>query len=463
MWSDGRLTNTWTAYFDNLEVQAVPTNIPPPPPPTMALQPSTAGLQMISTTTGGGNARYNVHPVSPGYSFVNSPETTYSVTIKKYPTYASHPNFQTHMFLIPAGSLPWGAGDTACDWNSTNLIFMQIANNADGSAYSRFMYKTNVSGGGWKDQIFGTNTLANLSSTTILGTWSLKIQYNTNVTWTAPDGSSTNFVFPADSAACFADATGLYAYIGMQPNGDGNVGQSSVIGEIKITGGVDGIGTPSPDITDTFATAPLDSATWAVTASDGNGVQVVTAETPYWLLWTLPDSGFGLQYADSITAPQSQWGDPQNLTAGIIQIGAVKRVKVPQALSSLSQLYFQLVKRVATQLQVLLPGETNAPGTATGKIGTPNPISWSLEGGIATVTVNAVDSTWHIVPNVTDAVSFSSSDTTALFSPATGSLANGTMQTTVAFSGEGSWTVTATDTTTNAITAGTSSPITISP
>jgi hypothetical protein len=468
MWSNGHLTNTWTTYFDNLEVQATPTNIPPPPPPTMALKPTTSGLQLMSTTDGGGNARYSIHPVSPGYSFVNSPTgTTYAVTIKKYPTYASYPNFQTHMFLIPAGSLPWGAGDTSCDWNSTNLIFIQIANNADGSAYSRFMYKTNVAGGGWKDQIFGTNTIANLGSASILGTWSLNIQNNTNVTWTAPDGSSTNFVFPADSAACFADAGGLYAYFGMQPNGAGNVGQSSVIAEIKIAGGVDGSGTPSPDIDDLFLalplTPPLDTNTWAKTASDPNGIQVLGAGTPYWLSWTLPDSGFGLQYSANISAPQMNWGDPLNLTASIIQLGSVKQVAVPESVSPEGQVYFQLVKRVASQLQVLFPGETNAPGTVHGKIGTPDPLSLG-GGGVTTVTVNACDSTWHIVPSVTDAISLTSTDPTpAVFVPATGNLANGTMTASVLFGAEGGWTVTATDTTTNAVSAGTSSAITVGP
>ena len=84
-------------WVDNVKLGGIAV---PVPPPTMALQPTTAGLEL--SALGGG--RYNIHPVSPGYSFVGSPETTYSVTIKKYPNYASYPNFQTHMFLIPAGS-----------------------------------------------------------------------------------------------------------------------------------------------------------------------------------------------------------------------------------------------------------------------------------------------------------------------------------------------------------------------
>jgi len=345
MWSGGHLTNTWTAYIDNLELQAIPSDIPPPPPPTMALQSTTSGLQLISTTKGGASARYSIHPATAGYSWMNSPiSTTYAVTIKQYPTYASYANFQTHMFLIPSSSLPYGPGDTSCDWNSTNLIFVQIADNGDGSAYSRWMYKTNVSNPNnrWDGQIFGSNTLATLGSSTILGTWKVTFNQNTNVTFTAPDGSSTNFVFPAESAAYFADPNGLYAYIGMQPNSAGNVGQSSVISEIKMTGAVDGNGNPSPDIDDTFATAPLDTAIWGTTASDPKGVQVVTEDTPFWLLWTVPDSNFTLQYADDITAPSGNWGDPYGLMANVIQIGSVKRVLVPKSLSLTNQLYFRL-------------------------------------------------------------------------------------------------------------------------
>ena len=462
MWSDGHLTNTWTAYFDNLEVQAIPTNVPPPPPPSMMLQRATPGLQLMSTTTGGANARYSIHPVSAGYSFVNAPHTTYAITIKEYPNSALYQNFQTHMFLVPSGSMPWGVGDTSVDWNATNLIFLQIGNNADGGGYANFMYKTNF-GGGWGGQVFGSNTLAGIGSSAILGTWTLSFQNTTNVTLTTPGGNSTNFVFPAESAAWFADPIGLYPYFGMQPNGAGNVGQASVIAEIKITGGVDGIGIPSPDIDDKFPAPPLDASTWGKTASDPNGVQVLGAETPFWLLWTVPDTGFSVAYNSSLLAPQSLWGDPQNLTGTAIQLGAYKRVAVPSTVASGNTLYCEMVKRVASKLQVLFPGESNAPGTLTGKVGTPDPVSLGA-GGLATVTVNAVDSSWNIVSGVTDNVSFTSSDPTpAVFSPASAALVNGTVQTTVMFGAEGGWTVTATDTTTNAVSAGTSSTITVNP
>src|SRR5206468_1987026 len=59
------------------------------------------------------------------------------------------------------------------------------------------------------------------------------------------------------------------------------------------------------------------------------------------------------------------------------------------------------------KLQLLAPGETNAPGTLTGKTGTPIA---QAAGTAFSVTVNAVDANWNIVTNVTDTVAITSSD-----------------------------------------------------
>ena len=85
--------------------------------------------------------------------------------------------------------------------------------------------------------------------------------------------------------------------------------------------------------------------------------------------------------------------------------------------------FFRLAKLTATQLQVLLPGETNAPGTVSGKTGTPTPQS---VGTPTTVTVNAVDANWNIV-SLSDTVQLSSSDTRIYFYTGSMSLVNGTV------------------------------------
>jgi hypothetical protein len=82
-----------------------------------------------------------------------------------------------------------------------------------------------------------------------------------------------------------------------------------------------------------------------------------------------------------------------------------------------------------TQLQLLVPGETGAPGSASGKTGTP---SAQIVGTGFGVTVNAADSYWNLVNTITDTVSLTSSDTSATL-PAAVALAAGTKNLTVLF------------------------------
>src|SRR5439155_798207 len=81
-----------------------------------------------------------------------------------------------------------------------------------------------------------------------------------------------------------------------------------------------------------------------------------------------------------------------------------------------------------TKLQILVPGENAAPGSATGKTGTPidqtagsatgktaaTPTAQNIGSAIANgVVVNAVDANWNKVTNATPDVAISSTDTSA--------------------------------------------------
>jgi anti-sigma factor ChrR (cupin superfamily) len=110
------------------------------------------------------------------------------------------------------------------------------------------------------------------------------------------------------------------------------------------------------------------------------------------------------------------------------------------------------------QLQVLAPGETAAPGTASGKTGAPTA---QTAAAAFTITVNAVDSVWNVV-SVSDTVGITSTDPNAGL-PANAALVGGTKTFSVTFKTAGSRTVTAADITNGAITANTSSAITANP
>src|SRR5438034_710141 len=111
----------------------------------------------------------------------------------------------------------------------------------------------------------------------------------------------------------------------------------------------------------------------------------------------------------------------------------------------------------ATKLQILLPGETAAPGTLAGKSGT---ALAQTAGTPFTVTVNAVDATWNLVNTVTDTVRITSSDVNAIL-PFDAALVAGTQAFSVTLKTGGTRTVTASDITDPAKTANTSSPITV--
>jgi hypothetical protein len=94
-----------------------------------------------------------------------------------------------------------------------------------------------------------------------------------------------------------------------------------------------------------------------------------------------------------------------------------------------------------TRLQVLLPGETAAPGTGTGKTGTPRA---QTEGVPFDVIVRATDDQWNTVTTVTDIVSLMASDASATL-PASVALVAGQKSFSVTFHAGGTFQIIAHD------------------
>jgi len=81
----------------------------------------------------------------------------------------------------------------------------------------------------------------------------------------------------------------------------------------------------------------------------------------------------------------------------------------------------------AAQLQVLLPGETAAPGTALGKTGSP---AAQVAGASFSVSINEVDTNWNIVSS-TDIVALTAGGDANAFLPSNIALSSGTVTETV--------------------------------
>src|SRR3989475_1297540 len=108
-----------------------------------------------------------------------------------------------------------------------------------------------------------------------------------------------------------------------------------------------------------------------------------------------------------------------------------------------------------TKLQLLVPGETAAPGATSGKTG---PASNEQGGTVFTVTVNAVDANWNLINAVTAAVGITSRAGGAGL-PVNAALSSGTRTFNVTLNTLGTQTLTASDITNTGKTANTSPSI----
>ncbi|HTL55256.1 MAG TPA: hypothetical protein VL361_06230 [Candidatus Limnocylindrales bacterium] len=435
----GAIPGTQTVWVDNIILN---TNLTKPlAPPTLTMvpaAPATPGLNISSI----GAAQYDRNSIATiaDQSWVGSSgPVTYSVTIASYPP-TNYPSYQTHIFLASSPG-----NETAPDWNEPNIIFLDIQNHADGTATATFRYKINEPGA--NTFLYSGGTLGSVTSTNgPLGTWSMTWNNDTNVTITSPAGTTFSTNLTSDIVGLFASP--IVAYFGCQPNTVNDIGQTVVLSNVKTTG------TPNP-INDSFKGSGVDTSTWVLRASQPNDVFIPRSDNAYVLTWTLPDSHFNLQMASSINGP---WTDP-GLT-NIAVIGRNKQVTIPKSvLPAGNSAFFRMIKPVATKLQVLMPGETAAPGTASGKTGTPT----AQQAGLPfDVTVNAVDDKWNLVNYVTDTVKITTTDASASL-PLDAALVNGTQKFSVMFGSAGTFTVTATDVTDASKTAGTGASTTATP
>jgi hypothetical protein len=466
----GYPTNDFTFWIGNLTVHYSGA---PPPPPTGSLSKTIPGLAQFADAAPTYN-RQSIRTDQTGAAnlswYGSATPVTYAWTIASYPT-AAYPNYITALTITPDPVDAQTYPDP--DWSASNVVWIAFQNNADGTTTAGIAWKTNQPAG--NGQLFSTpgqlipfNVETNgLTVPSAVGTWSVTFDQNTNITLTGPNGSSTNAVLPPEVAALYNGYVGVYLY--SSENGStANIGQYVTMSAYKVTNasGNNSYGAFTPVNEDLTSGGPLsspflvfNSQGYANNTNPPNQVFVTTNDI-YWFSWTLPDVGFSPVSTSSLNMPV--WND---IGGTPFQNGGMNFLKLTKAqLPSSETGFFALLQRTFTQLQILLPGQTNAPDTTLGYVGTPDPQSLSA---VTDVTVNAVDSTFHIISGVTDQIQLTSSDTSA-YLPDPVAMVNGTASFSegsgLLFGSEGTWTVTAMDTTSTTITNSvTSAPVTVGP
>jgi hypothetical protein len=307
--------------------------------------------------------------------------------------------------------------------------------------------------------IYGSGTLASIGTNTALGTWTVTFNNNTNVTMTVPGGASTNFNIPDSTGATTAlFANGVDLYFGVQAANTGGTSDHIVASDFSVSG------IPAA-FNDNFVAdaGTLNSGIWSVNASFTNTVLMIGPGNPYWVSWTAPALGFTLNATASLSNPVTNIDWSPVSTYSPIQNGSFfTQLISTNDLPGTNSAFFALVQRTFTQLLVLLPGETNAPGTATGIKGTPTPVDLQsgTQGG-APVTVMAVDSRFYPVGGITDSITLTSTDASGIVLNGANSapLVNGVASFDWYFETPGTQTVTATDTTDTSIQPATSASV----
>ena len=455
-YSNTYLTNTIILHIDNLLVQLGAVSNPPP---VMSIKSVTPGLNFVQGSISGQFDRQNIITANGASSTANyswagatagSP-VTYSFTISKY----AAPDLNYHIYFYQTAN---AGSASAPDYNQPDVLIFQVSplTNNPAIAVASLTWKTNSPNSGT------TGTAITVTNSIMLGAWQLQFTSATAGTIFAPGGNS--YPFSIDPSLAVAIANPITVNFGINPAIDTNtiLGETVVVSQIGIAG-VDPLSTNYSTMDNFLADSTLDPATWTVNALFPGSILFVTTNDVYSVNWTLPAIGFSLEVNSSLNGP-NPWVVPSSLSSVLLFPGMntlVDKSSLPPGNSA----FFRLAKLTATQLQVLLPGETNAPGTLSGKIGTPTPQSVSTP---TTVTVNAVDANWNIV-SLSDTVQLSTSDGNA-FIPGSMSLVNGT----ATFSGVNgllfqtqsppTMTVTATDEATGTIILpGISSPVVVGP
>jgi len=425
------LTNPVIMHIDNLAVHLGAVSNPPP---TMSITTVQPGLNFVEGSISGQYDRQNIRTVNTGtlnYSWVGAATggnpVTYSFNISKWMA----PDLNYHIYFNSSANAD---GASAPDYNATNAMIFQVSTLSNGQAVAQIQWKTNQPSAG------ATNIAILFTNTALLGNWQLQFTGNTTGTITPPGSAAVPFTLDSTLASSLANP--VYVTFGINPSINSNyiVGESVVVSQIGISG-VSSMSSSGPVTSDNFlADSALNTNIWEVNALFAASILLVPTNIAYSVDWTIPAGGFVLEENSSLTSP-STWSVVHQptvvLTPGI-------RTLVPQtSLPAGSDAFFRLHKLVATKMQVLLQGESNAPNTVSGKTGTPTPVSVGA-GGQEVVTINAVDANWNIVPVNGDSISLTSTDTGAIL-PSSAPFVSGTVQETLLFQDTGSWTISATD------------------
>ena len=454
MWSNGGHTNTLTFNIDNYMITK-PTVEVAIPPPTLGI--TTAGTPGVRVTmdNDASTAQWQrdafVTPANSGpyhWTGQGAYPVTYSFTISDFPPPTLRPGLEAHMYLVNGDTGASQATGGSPDWGAPDVFIVRLENMGADADFPNGGYRAQIQ---WKTNYpnaNSTNVPVNVTTaTSIMGTWNLTFTDSTHGTLSGPGIAGESFTLPEDAVVNnFSPSTSFIQYGVFKADGanDGHNNQAyGTYKSVKFTG-------VAAAFEDDFSGSTLTNKyVWRKTSS--SAVQHIPPGTAWMVNWTLPAKDFNFEVAPAINGSWTLAPVFNTYQNGPKNYGMVAASSLPAGNMGL----FRMVKRPYEKLLVLLPGETVAPYTATGRTGTPDQQS---VGGIFEVTVMAVDAKWNSINSVTNLVTLTSTDPNVAL-PGDASFVNGIAKFIVGFNTPGTWTFTASDATEPTKQPNTSTPL----
>ena len=281
--------------------------------------------------------------------WINQTPATYSITLTNFPSPASAPGFDAHLYLCNGDSIT--AFNNAYNYNQTysgapynmvDYLGLHVQNGASGGVVAQVDWKTNAP---------NMNAFSNISFTfpsmaSANGTWSLNFTDNTHGNVVAADGSVNSFTLPdffndPNYSANFTPATSM-VQLGVFKNGNtNNNNQTATFTSVLVTNNVSGA-----LLADNFGGPGLKASySWQI----GQYYQFAAvraiwqpAGTAYWIQWNTTASGWGVQSTSNLLGTWGGAGVTYTYadSTGTNTLGAIPAASLPAGNAG----FFQLVK-----------------------------------------------------------------------------------------------------------------------
>ena len=349
-------TNTTTFHVDNLEFWS-PVTLPA----ITGLSPGTPGGVQMSVDNDGTTNQYDQEGItSPvtnnvgNFFWIYQTPAIYSFSLTNFPSPASSPGFDAHVYLVngdsitaTAGTGGWSYNETysGVPYNAVDYAGLRVENGTNGGVVAIFEWKTNAPSS--NPPTNNTTQFSLPSYTSANGTWALNFSDNTHLTISGPGGAVGTVTLPdfandPNYTGNFTPGTSLVQF-GVAKHDVANSGINNGKGAI-FTGILVTNNNAGTVLSDTFSGPGLNANNaWQIAEyylDPANRIIWQPQGTAWWMKWNSTQSGWSVQSTGNLPGGWSSAGVTYTYVdgTGTNTLGAIPSASLPPGNAGLFRL-----------------------------------------------------------------------------------------------------------------------------